>query len=102
MNALFKKIQEVSKVSPIEICAEEDNEKFTESSPSQILLLDSNISICKDRKQDVKGKAASTQFERLKSRHDKRTCPSNPMCKTNKGNSITNSIFLIDVDVRIY
>ncbi|KAG5553406.1 hypothetical protein RHGRI_011327 [Rhododendron griersonianum] len=60
MNDLFKKIQEVSKVSPIEICAEKDNEKFTEPSPSQILLLDLNISICKGRKKDVKGKAAST------------------------------------------
>ncbi|XP_058213949.1 uncharacterized protein LOC131325630 [Rhododendron vialii] len=104
MNDLFEKIQEVSKVSPIEICAEKDNEKFTEPSPSQILLLDPNISICKGRKKDVKGKAASTQSERLKSGiemslnkkkrkchmcfqfgHDKRTCPSNPTSKTNKG-----------------
>ncbi|KAG5553611.1 hypothetical protein RHGRI_011490 [Rhododendron griersonianum] len=103
MNALFEKIQEVSKVFPIEICAEKDNEKFTELSSSQILLLDPNISICKGRKKYVKGKAASTQSERLKSGiemslnkkkrkchmyfqfgHDKRTCPSNPMHKTNK------------------
>ncbi|KAI8551466.1 hypothetical protein RHMOL_Rhmol06G0188300 [Rhododendron molle] len=67
MNDLFKKIQEVSKVSPIEICAEKDNEEFTEPSPSQILLLDPNISICMGRKKDVKGKAASTQSKRLKS-----------------------------------
>ncbi|KAG5536597.1 hypothetical protein RHGRI_024128 [Rhododendron griersonianum] len=67
MNALFEKIQEVSKVSPIEICAKKDNEKFIELSLSQILLLDPNISICKGRKKDVKGKAASTQSERLKS-----------------------------------
>ncbi|KAI8560485.1 hypothetical protein RHMOL_Rhmol04G0259700 [Rhododendron molle] len=60
MNALFEKIQEVSKVSPIEICADEDNEKFTEPSPSQILVFDPNISICKGRKKEVKGKAAST------------------------------------------
>ncbi|KAG5527497.1 hypothetical protein RHGRI_028408 [Rhododendron griersonianum] len=66
MNDLFEKIQEVSKVSPIEICAEKDNEKFTEPSPSQILLLDPNNSICKGSKKDVKGKAASTQSERLK------------------------------------
>ncbi|KAF7127807.1 hypothetical protein RHSIM_Rhsim11G0019000 [Rhododendron simsii] len=104
MNDLFEKIQEVSKVSPIEISAEKDNEKFIELSPSQILLLDPNISICKGRKKDVKGKAASTQCERSKSDiemslnkkkrkchmcfqfgHDKRTCPSNPMSKTNKG-----------------
>ncbi|KAF7139620.1 hypothetical protein RHSIM_Rhsim07G0168700 [Rhododendron simsii] len=95
--------EEVSKVSPIEICAEKDVEKSTEPSPSQILLLDPNISICKGRKNDVKGKAATTQSERLKSgiemslnkkkrkchmcfqfEHDKRICPSNPMRKTNK------------------
>ncbi|KAF7153869.1 hypothetical protein RHSIM_Rhsim01G0173000 [Rhododendron simsii] len=103
MNALFEKIQAVSKASPIEICAEKDNEKFIEPSPSQILLLDLNISICKGRKKDVKGKAASTQSERLKNGiemslnkkkrkchmcfqfgHDKRSCPSNPIRKTNK------------------
>ncbi|KAG5514818.1 hypothetical protein RHGRI_011636 [Rhododendron griersonianum] len=102
MNDLFEKIQEVSKVSPIEICANKDNEKSIEPSPSQILLLDPNISQCKGRKKDVKGKAATTQSERLKSGiemslnkkkrkchmcfqfgHDKRTCPSNPMRKTN-------------------
>ncbi|KAG5528292.1 hypothetical protein RHGRI_029085 [Rhododendron griersonianum] len=102
MNDVFEKIQEVSKVSPIEICANKDNEKSIEPSPSQILLLDPNISQCKGRKKDVKGKAATTQSERLKSGiemslnkkkrkchmcfqfgHDKRTCPSNPMRKTN-------------------
>ncbi|KAG5541008.1 hypothetical protein RHGRI_021033 [Rhododendron griersonianum] len=106
MNDLFEKIQEVSKVSPIEICANKDNEKSIEPSPSQILLLDPNISQCKGRKKDVKGKAATTQSERLKSGiemslnkkkrkchmcfqfgHDKRTCPSNPMRKTNIGPS---------------
>ncbi|KAI8550675.1 hypothetical protein RHMOL_Rhmol06G0126200 [Rhododendron molle] len=103
MNDLFEKIQEVSKVSPIEICAEKDIEKSTEPSLSWMLLLDLNISICKGRKKDVKGKAITTQSERLKSGiemslnkrkikchmcfqfgHDKRTCPSNPMRKTNK------------------
>ncbi|KAG5540466.1 hypothetical protein RHGRI_020619 [Rhododendron griersonianum] len=99
MNDLFEKIQKVSKVSPIEICVDKDNEKSIEPSRAEILLLDPNISQCKGRKKDVKGKAATTQSERLKSGiemslnkkkrkchmcFDKRTCPSNLVCKTNK------------------
>ncbi|XP_058208178.1 protein FAR1-RELATED SEQUENCE 9-like [Rhododendron vialii] len=61
MNDLFEKIQKVSKVSPIEICADKDNEKSIEPSRAEILLLDPNISQCKGRKKDVKGKAATTQ-----------------------------------------
>ncbi|KAI8524904.1 hypothetical protein RHMOL_Rhmol13G0185500 [Rhododendron molle] len=68
-----------------------------------------------------RARAASTQSERLKRGtemslnkkkrkchmcfqfgRDKRNCPSNPMSKTNKGNSITNHILLIDIDVLIY
>ncbi|XP_058220878.1 protein FAR1-RELATED SEQUENCE 5-like [Rhododendron vialii] len=59
MNDLFEKIQKVSKVSPIEICADKDNEKSIEPSRAEILLLDPNISQCKGRKKDVKGKAAT-------------------------------------------
>ncbi|KAF7127477.1 hypothetical protein RHSIM_Rhsim11G0010300 [Rhododendron simsii] len=55
MNDLFEKIQEVSKVSPIEICAEKDIEKSTKPSPSHMLLLDPNISICKDLEEEAKG-----------------------------------------------
>ncbi|KAF7150202.1 hypothetical protein RHSIM_Rhsim02G0072900 [Rhododendron simsii] len=57
MNDLFEKIQEVSKVSPIEICANKDNEKSIEPSPSQILLLDPNISQCKDLEEEEEAEA---------------------------------------------
>ncbi|XP_058208154.1 protein FAR1-RELATED SEQUENCE 9-like [Rhododendron vialii] len=60
MNDLFEKIQKVSKVSPIEICVGKDNEKSIKPSRAKILLLDPNISQCKGRKKDVKGKAATT------------------------------------------
>ncbi|KAI8524903.1 hypothetical protein RHMOL_Rhmol13G0185500 [Rhododendron molle] len=72
-------------------------------------------------KRMSRARAASTQSERLKRGtemslnkkkrkchmcfqfgRDKRNCPSNPMSKTNKGNSITNHILLIDIDVLIY
>ncbi|KAH7849128.1 hypothetical protein Vadar_013361 [Vaccinium darrowii] len=101
MKNLSKKLQNVSYVPPINVCHEKDDLQSIE--PSQILLLDPNISQTKGRKKDAKGKDASIHSVRLKSGielalhkkkrkchlcqnlgHDKRTCPLNPMSKTNK------------------
>ncbi|KAF7128985.1 hypothetical protein RHSIM_Rhsim10G0133400 [Rhododendron simsii] len=66
MNALHEKLQKVvSHVPPIDVCDDRDNLHSIE--PSQILLLDPNISLTKGRKKDVKGKGASINSGRLKS-----------------------------------
>ncbi|GFY99602.1 far-red elongated hypocotyls 3 [Actinidia rufa] len=102
MNVLFEKLIKItSYMPPMDVCLEKDNVHTTE--PSQILILDPNISQTKGRKKDATGKGASIQFGRLKSGiemalnkkkrkcnlcqklgHDKRTCPENPMSKTYK------------------
>ncbi|KAI8547160.1 hypothetical protein RHMOL_Rhmol07G0173300 [Rhododendron molle] len=56
MNDLFTKIQKISKVSPIEICANKNNGKSIEPSRAEILLLDQNISQCKGRKKMSRAK----------------------------------------------
>ena len=103
MNGLFEKLIKVTSCVPfMDACLEKDNVHTTE--PSQILISDPNISQTKGRKKDATGKGVSIQFGRLKSgiemalnkkkrkcnlckkmRHDKRTCPENPMSKTYKG-----------------
>ncbi|KAI8550595.1 hypothetical protein RHMOL_Rhmol06G0119400 [Rhododendron molle] len=65
MNDLFEKIQKVSKVSPIEICADKDNEKSIESSQVEILLLDPNISQCKGRKKGCQGQSRSYTVRKI-------------------------------------
>ncbi|KAI8572784.1 hypothetical protein RHMOL_Rhmol01G0227500 [Rhododendron molle] len=109
INALFEKIEKVRNLPPIQVCDESrvGNDKSTEPSASQVLLLDPHISQTKGRKKDVKEKATTTQSKRLKSGmemslnknkrtcrvcfkvgHDKRTCPSNPMSKANKATAL--------------
>ncbi|KAG5534065.1 hypothetical protein RHGRI_022264 [Rhododendron griersonianum] len=98
MNDLSKKLLKVtSYVPPINVCYEKHDLHSTE--PSQVLLSDPNISQTKGRKKDVKKKDAIIHSGRLKSGHDKRTCPSNPMSKTHKGKWII--IFLV-LNVLIY
>ncbi|KAH7838091.1 hypothetical protein Vadar_021972 [Vaccinium darrowii] len=102
MNGLFEKLIKVtSYVPPMDVCLEKDNVDTTE--PSQILLLDPDISQTKGRKKDATGKGASIHSGRLKSNiemalnkkkrkcnlckkfgHDKRTCPETPTSKTYK------------------
>ncbi|GFZ13157.1 hypothetical protein Acr_23g0015420 [Actinidia rufa] len=107
MNGLFEKLIKVTSYVPLmDVCLEKDSVHTTE--PSQILILDPNISQTKGRKKDAMGKGSSIQFGRLKSGiemalnkkkrkcnlckklgHDKRTCPENPMSKTHEGKKTT-------------